>query len=136
MNGTMIGTNNAGGRGRGFGHYVKGEEISTLSGLHVGDLLLAHSNQFDADNTILVSRDYFPEAPGSRIHAHFVNPRRASERAGSDFCIWGDELSQTSNGTGLWRACSAIRPRAGAEPFACIDYLPFPIKSNRCVRPS
>jgi hypothetical protein len=91
-------------KGRGFGNYVRGEEIHDFTNVHTGDLLLEHSNQFDADNTILVSKDEFPEAPNSRIWAHFVNPEDWEERWGEDFCIWAHELGNKKTGIELWRA--------------------------------
>lgn len=100
-------------KGRGFGKYVRGESISDFSGVHVGDLLLEHSNQFDADNTVIVSKDEFPENPQSRIWVHFVNPENWEEKWGEDFCIWGHELGKSVE---LWRAVSAPTPEPQGEP--------------------
>lgn len=83
--------------GRGFGLYVKGDRISSVSDLHVGDLLLEHSPQFNADNTIIVSREL-----EDRVYVHFVNPNNWRQRWGQDFCIWDFDVEHGT--TQLWRA--------------------------------
>lgn len=106
-------------KGRGFGNYIKGERITDIATIHTGDLLLVHSTQFDADNTVIVCKDEFPEAPNSRVWVHFVNPDDWTERGGEDFCIWGRDLSTDE----LYRAMpgSAEVPRGtieDAQPFS------------------
>jgi hypothetical protein len=80
-------------KGRGFGNYIKGERVTDMATLHTGDLLLEHSTQFDADNTVIVCKDEFPEAPNSRVWVYFVNPDDWTERWGEDFCIWDHDLT-------------------------------------------
>jgi len=85
--------------GRGFGNYSKGPRIATITNVHTGDLLLEHSAQFDADNTILVTREL-----DGRVWAHFVNSEDWTERWGEDFCIWDFNLAPGPHQIQLWRA--------------------------------
>lgn len=83
--------------GRGFGIYEKGSQIDSVDHLHVGDLLLEYSPRFDAENTVIITREF-----KERVWACFVDPTDWTQRRGSEFCIWDFDLEFGQSQ--LWRA--------------------------------
>ena len=90
--------------GSGFGPYSKGEQITDISNLCVGDLLLEHSVQFNANNVVRVThvdphRDIF--------YGTFEDPETEFElRIGATpdgFAVWGFEMIDGGS-VRLWKA--------------------------------
>lgn len=83
-------------KGRGFGTHRKGEPIADIGCAQTGALLLEHSNQFDADNVLFVTREF-----AGRVWAVFVDPSDWTQRDGHEFCIWQHDIELGT--VNLWR---------------------------------
>ena len=73
--------------GRGFGEYRKGQAVTSIAELDTGALVLEYSPQFDAENTVFITR-----RTEDRAYGVFVSPDDWQERQGSEFCIWQHDI--------------------------------------------
>jgi hypothetical protein len=83
-------------RGLGIGTFVKGEEITSIGQLRVGDLLADFSPQFNALNLMKVLEIV---EDGSRVYGIFVDPAdtgRARLPGDDKFCLWSFEIGRSS----------------------------------------
>jgi len=80
-------------KGRGFYKYIPGKKVESLSELKTGRIFLAHSNQFDADNTIRISRQDETGLNRPIVYARFYHPERGWD--GPEFSIWDHDLNKT-----------------------------------------
>jgi hypothetical protein len=80
-------------KGRGFGSLAKGEFVTDIGSLSVGDVLLEHCEQFGADNTIRVTRTW-TDFRKDRVWAQFVDANDTDDVLGAEFCIWRWEMAK------------------------------------------
>lgn len=79
--------------GSGFGVFVKGGRITSVSDVKVGDLLLTHSRQFNADNVMRVL-----SVESDKFYGSFVSPKSPLlPRLHDDgpICIWDWTIAQS-----------------------------------------
>ena len=77
--------------GRGWGKFKKGEKISSLKDVKVGELYLDHSNQFNSNNIILITSGDTTGLNRDIVYASFVRPNNLKGRE-ETFAIWGHDL--------------------------------------------
>ena len=77
--------------GRGWGKFKKGEKISSLKDVKVGELYLDHSNQFNSNNIILITSGDTTGLNRDIVYASFVRPENLNGRE-ETFAIWGHDL--------------------------------------------
>lgn len=78
-------------RGRGWGKFKKGEKISSLTDVKVGEIYLEHSNQFNSNNIIIITSGDTTGLNRDIAYASFVRPNNLKGREES-FAIWGHDL--------------------------------------------
>jgi hypothetical protein len=77
--------------GRGWGKFKKGEKISSLKDVKVGELYLDHSNLFNSNNIILITSGDTTGLNRDIVYASFVRPNNLKGRE-ETFAIWGHDL--------------------------------------------
>jgi hypothetical protein len=77
--------------GRGWGEFKKGEKISSLKDIKVGELYLDYNNFFNSKNIILITSGDTTGLNRDIVYASFVRPNNLKNRE-ETFAIWGHDL--------------------------------------------
>lgn len=79
--------------GRGWGKFKKGEKISSLKDVKIGEIYLEHSNQFNSNNIIIITSGDTTGLNRDIVYASFVRPNNL-KNIEETFAIWGHDLER------------------------------------------